>query len=275
MAAGDIAMRLLVIADTAEAGAAVSRLGGAWKMMAVGGVLVAAAALGKAVLMAGDFQASMTRLVTSAGELPKNLKMVSDGILNMAVATGTSTQQLAAGMYYVESSGYRGAAALRVLTVAAEGAKTENADLTTVSKALTTVMTDYHMPVTQAAAAMNGLIATVQNGKTNLQELSASMGSVLPIASKLHISFPQVAGAMDTMTNAGMSSRQAAMNLAHVLVALQAPSGVATKSMKEVGLSAQGVRDALVNQGLPQALQMIEEHVSKKFPAGSVEGTTA
>src|SRR6185312_16396872 len=55
------------------------------------------------VKSAGDFQASMTRLVTSAGELGKNLPMVSAGILQMSIDTATSTQQLAAGMYYVES----------------------------------------------------------------------------------------------------------------------------------------------------------------------------
>ncbi len=217
----------------------------------------------------------MSLLVTSAGESQKNIKMVSDGILKMSVDTGTSTKQLGAGMYYIESAGFHAADALKVLGVAAMGAKTENADLATVARAVTGVMTDYHMKAGDAAQAMNGLIATVQNGKTNLHDLSASMGNVLPIASALGISFPQVAGAMDTMTNANMTARQASQNLAHVLLALSAPSGIAVKSMKSVGLSAQGVKDALDNQGLPQALQMIEDHVGKKFPASSVEYETA
>lgn len=247
---------------------------------ALAGISVAAAAVtiglgGSAVKAAGDFQAQTERLVTSAGELQSNLGLVRDGILQMSVDTATSTEQLSAGMYYVESSGYHAAQGLQVLRVAAMGAKSENADLDVVTKALTTEMVDYHMKSTDAAGAMNGLIAAVQNGKTNLQDLASSMGAVLPIASSLGISFPQVAGAMDTMTNAGMSSRQAAMNLAHVLLSLSAPSGVAVKSMKEVGLSAQGVKDALANKGLPEALQMIEDAVGKKFPPGSVAYETA
>lgn len=250
---------------------------------ALGGIATAGAAAAVAVVgigvasikAAGDFQQSMSLLVTSAGESQKNIQMVSDGILKMSVDTGTSTKQLGAGMYYVESAGYHAADALKVLGAAAMGAKTENADLDTVSKALTTTMTDYHMSAGQASQAMNGLIAAVQNGKTNLKELASSMGAVLPIASAMHIPFAQVAGSMDTMTNAGMSSRQAAMNLAHVLVALESPSGVAVKSMKSVGLSAQQVKDTLVHQGLPEALQLIEDHVGKKFKAGSVENETA
>jgi len=282
VAAGDLALTLLISAQD-NASAVIMGISTAIGQLASGNVLGAvalgAAAVGAAMVGAakdaGNFETSMNQLVTSAGEAQGNLKAVSDGILKISVDTGTSTDQLAKGMYYIESSGHHGADGLNVLRVAAEGAKSENADLTTVSKALTTVMTDYHLPVNDATAAMNGLIATVQNGKTNLADLSSSMGQVLPVASSLGISFPQVAGAMATMTNAGMSSRQAAMNLAHVLVALEAPSGVATKSMQQVGLSAQQVRDALVSQGLPAALQLIEDHVGKKFPAGSVEAETA
>ncbi len=285
----DLALNILINAQD-SASAILRNVGTAISDLGSGNVLGAVAAVGTAVVgigvgavkAAGDFQASMTKLVTSAGENSNNLQLISNGIKQIAVDTGTSTDQLAAGMYYVESSGIHAASALATLRVAAEGAKSENADLTTVSKALTTVLTDYHMDTSNAAAAtlsstqaMNGLIATVQNGKTSLQELSSSMGAVLPIASSLGISFPQVAGAMDTMTNAGMTSRQAAMNLAHVLLALSSPSGVAVKSMDAVGLSAQQVKDALVHQGLPEALQMIEDAVGKKFPAGSVQYETA
>src|SRR5579875_2566598 len=116
-------------ADTAKAqlndvGGAVSSAGSM-----LGGALVAGAAAAGAALvgigvqsvqMAGDFQAGMTSLVTGAGEAQSNLQMVSQGILNMAVSTGTSTQQLTAGMYMIESAGYHGAAGLNVLQAAAE-----------------------------------------------------------------------------------------------------------------------------------------------------------
>lgn len=252
--------------------------GGAMGKLAEGSIAAGVAIVGigvAAVKSAGDFQQSMTLLVTSAGESNKAISAVSAGILKMSVDTGTSTAQLAKGMYYIESAGYHGANGLNVLKTAAMGAKTENADLDTVAKALTTVLVDYGMKSTDSAKAMNGLIATVQNGKTNLQELASSMGAVLPIASAMHISFPQVAGAMATMTNAGMSARQAAQNLAHVLIALQSPSGVAVGSMQAVGLKAEDVKNALVNKGLPQALQLIEDAVGKKFPAGSVLYETA
>jgi len=287
MAAGDIALNILINASSGNVSGVVGQVGQALSGLAGGGALGAVVGIGaaaatalvgvgaSAVKAAGDFETMTNTLVTSAGESASNLAAVRKGILDISVSTGTSVEQLSGAMYQIESSGQHGAAGLQVLTAAAQGAKSENADLTTVAKALTTVLTDYHMPATQATSAMNGLIAVVQNGKTTLQQLAGSMGAVLPIASALGISFPQVGGSIATMTNAGMPAQQAAQNLAHVLTALSAPSAVAVKSMKSVGLSADEVKNALVNQGLPQALQMIEDHVGKQFPKGSVAYETA
>jgi TP901 family phage tail tape measure protein len=277
VAAGDLALNLLITAQN-QAGSVISGLASQLGPVGLGLVAISAAAIGVgtvATKMAGDFQAGMTRLVTSAGETQSSLAMVSAGILQLSVDTGTSTDQLVAAMYHIESSNYHAAAGLQVLTAASQGAKTENADLTTVSQALLGVLTNYHMPATQATSAMNGLVAVVKNGNTTLQDLSGSMAQVLPTAASLGISFAQVGGAIDTMTSKTMPAQQAAQNLAHVLVALSAPSGVAQKSMVGVGLSAQQVKDALAHQGLPEALQMIETAVGKKFPEGSVLYTTA
>lgn len=282
----DVNMRILL---SAVGGGAVSQvMGGIAKSITGGGglggallgvgVAAGAAAIGlgvTAVKAAGDFQESMTQLVTGAGESQKNLNLVSNGILNMAVATGTSAKQLSQGMYQIESSGYHGAQGLQVLQVAAQGAKVGNADLGTVANSLTTVLTDYHMNANQAASAMNGLTTTVASGKTHLQDLASSMGSVLPLASSMGVSFPQVAGALATMTNSGMDAQRASMNLASAIRSLGAPNSTAQKSMKAVGLSAQQLKNTLSTQGLTGVIKEVSDAVGKKFPAGSVAGVTA
>src|SRR5947209_2306640 len=59
------------------------------------GVGIAAIGVGAAsVKMAADFQTGLTTLVTGAGESQKNIAMVRQGIMDMAVSTGTSTAQL-------------------------------------------------------------------------------------------------------------------------------------------------------------------------------------
>src|SRR5579859_6808037 len=241
MAAGDVSLTITLQAVDAVSNI-VSKIADNLGGVAGAAVTAGAAMVGlgvNAATAAGNFQQLMEQLVTSAGESQNNIKMLSDGILKMSVDTGTSTDQLAKGMYYIESSGIHAASGLAALQVAAEGAKSENADLSTVSQAMTTVLTDYHMKTTDAASAtlsstqvMNGLIATVQNGKTNLQSLASAMGAVLPTASSLGISFSQVAGVMDVMTNSGVSAQQAAQNLNHVFLSLSAPAGTAVTAMR-------------------------------------------
>lgn len=253
-------------------GDSVTSTSSAVRNMATGALVAGAAAMvGIGVVstkMAADFQTSMTSLVTGAGESQSNLKKVSDGVLQMAVDTGTSTKQLSDGLYLIESAGFHGADGLNVLKTAAEGAKVGNADLGVTANAVTTILTDYHMKSTDATAAMNGLVTTVASGKTHLQDLAGSMGAVLPLASSLHVSFPQVGGAIATMTNAGMSAQNASQNLANAMRALAAPNKVATNALLEVGLSAKQVSDDLSNKGLAATIQEITDAVGRKFPQG-------
>lgn len=261
-----------------QASSAIGRFAQGLGPISIGAAVAGVAMVGLGIAStkaAADFQAGMTTLITGAGESQKNIKMVSDGILQLAVDTGTSTKQLTDGMYMIESAGYHGAAGLNVLKIAAQGARVGNADLGTVANALTTVLTDYHMKASDAASAMNALTTTVANGKTHLQDLASALGNVLPLASALGVSFPQVAGAMAVMTNAGLNARRAAMNLNNTLRSLSAPSSVAQKSMQQVGLSAQQLKDTLSSGGLTAAIQLIEDHVGKKFPAGSVQAVQA
>lgn len=243
---------------------------------ALTGISVAAVgAAAQSVQMAGDFQESMTALITGAGEAQDNLSTVSSGILDLAAQTATSTKQLADGMYMIESAGYHGANGLSVLKAAAQGAKVGSADLGTVAGAVTTILTDYHLGADQATNATNALVATVASGKTHLGDLASSMGSVLPLASSLGIGFNQVGGAIATMTNAGMDAQRASMNLANAIRSLSAPTSAADKAMQSVGLSAQDLKDTLSTQGLTAAIQLVEDHVGKSFPAGSVEAVNA
>src|SRR5947209_2970369 len=88
--------------NTAKAKLAEISAGGA---LVAGGLLLvggAAAAAGvQTVKMAGDFQKGLTALQTGAGESSKNLGMVSDGIKQIAIDTGTSTSDLFSAMFMV------------------------------------------------------------------------------------------------------------------------------------------------------------------------------
>jgi len=220
--------------------------------------------------MAGDFQTGLTTLVTGAGESERNLGLISSGVKQIAVDTGTSTAQLIKGLYLIESAGYHGAAGLDVLRAASEGAKVGAADLGDVANAVTTVMTDYALKGPGAAdRATNALITTTARGKTHLQDLATSMARILPVAASLGLNMGQVGGAMATMTGEGTSARLAAMGLNATLLALTAPTSGAAKTMKTLGTSSKEVSDALSKHGLAAALDLVTQAARRAGPQGS------
>lgn len=235
---------------------------------AAAGVAVAAGLMVKA---AGDFQASMTRLVTSAGESESNLKMVSAGVLQVARDTGTGTTQLAQAMYTIESGGQHGAAGLKVLEAAAQGAKTENADLVTVADAVTSAMTDYHLPASEAATVTSKLVAATGQGKTTFQDLAGAMSAILPKASAAHISLNEILGDLASMTLHGISAQQAAENMADAISHLQSPTQAMSKELAALGLNSTELSQNLGNKGLSGTIQEVSQAIMGQMG----DGTTA
>jgi len=232
-------------------------------------VAAVAAVIGVATVnMAGNFESGITSLKTGAGELQSNLQMVSSGILDMAVPVGTTTAQLEAGMYLVESSGQHGAKALQTLKDAAMGAKVGSADLGDTANGVTTIMTDYASANISSAQAVNTLIATVSAGKTHMGELATAMSTILPTSSAVGVSLTDTSAAMATMTAEGTPAAEAATFLRQTLLALNAPSAQAKSALEDVGLTTADV-SAAMKKSLPDALQMITDAIGKKFPIGS------
>lgn len=237
-------------------------------------LLIGAAAAGGAVevvKMAGDFESSTNRLVTSAGESKTNIGMVRDGILAMAGSVGYSAEELSTAMYKVESGGQHGAAGLQVLQAAAEGAKTENANLTTVADALTSAMVDYKIPADQAATTTSKLVAATSQGKMTFEELAGSMSAILPIASANHVSLNDILGDLASMTVHGMSAQQATQNLADTVRQLAAPNAIAAKELASLGLNATEVSKDLGEKGLSGTINDISTRIrSQMGPDGLV-----
>jgi TP901 family phage tail tape measure protein len=248
-------------AGAASSSKAVKHLG--LMALAAGGVAVAS------VHMAMKWDEASTQLVTGAGESDAALAGVKAGMLQISNQTGTSAAQIQAGMFMIESAGFHGAAGLKVLGAAAEGAKVGNADLGTVADATTTVLKDYGLGAGSATAATSGLVAVVSAGKTHMEDLSASVSRVLPTAASLHVSFAEVGGAMATMTSEGTSAKLAAMGLNTTMLNLASGNAVAKKEMHTLGLSSTQVSNTLTHQGLIAALTEVTDAAGKKFPPGS------
>ncbi|MEU2426892.1 phage tail tape measure protein [Streptomyces sp. NPDC007851] len=221
--------------------------------------------------MAADFQSETLVLHTAAGESLKGLQTVRQGIKDVAADTGTTIPNLTDGMYQVEKAGYRGARGITVLKAAAQGAREENAQLSTVTNAMTSVMASYHYHASDSVRVMNALKTAAGEGKMTMEEFAGSLSTVLPIASANKIGFDQVAGALATLTQHGTSAREGTQELASTIRNLAKPNDVAVKEMQRFGLSSIDVSTKLGKRGLTGTLDMLSKAVlSKMGPSGTV-----
>lgn len=251
------------------AGAMMTKLGKATTLVGVGVAAVS-------VKMAADFQTATVQLVTSAGETNDKLQMVRKGLLDMAGQVGVKATDLAKAMYYVEAAGYHAGGGLTVLKAAAQGAAAEGADTTTVAKALTDVLKDYHLKASAAGDITSKMITAVAHGKVNLQDFSASFANIIPAASAAGISFNDAAAALATMTNHGFTAQRASQNLAQALRSLLNPTGPMKKAFAQFGVTTQEVSKKLHGpNGLTDAMEFLSQAATKAGKEGTPEFAAA
>jgi hypothetical protein len=254
----------------ARAGASAEGAGRKLDGMAKAVLGFAAADLGyHAIKAAGQFEQLTNVLVTAAGESQKNLKTVRDGILNIASTTGTAWKEVADATYVAEKANYRGADALKVVKAAAQGAREENAKLSTVVNAVTSVMASYHLKSSDSVAVTNELKTAAGEAKTTMEEFAGSLSTVLPLASANKISFADVAGALGTLTQHGTTANEATQELANTIRNLSGSNAVARKEMAQLGIDSvdlqQKLGDGPGGRGLVGTLNYLSETVLKKM----------
>lgn len=236
------------------------------------GIAAGAATIGvESLKAAGNFQQSMSKLVTSGGETSKNLKGDMAGVLKLMGDTGTSADQLSAGLYTINSAGFHGADGLNILKAAAQGAKTEGADLGEVTDGLTTLLNDYHLKASDAALVTSKMVTATSLGKTTFQDLAGSLHTVSPAADAAGLSMNQVLGAMATMTAKGTPAAEAATYLRQTILQLSNPSAKAANEMAALGLNSVDVSKNLGKRGLTGTLDLLTSAIASKMgPSGTV-----
>jgi TP901 family phage tail tape measure protein len=231
--------------------------------------------------MAGDFQASQTRLVASAGETAQGLKTVSDGILALAGQVGYTAPELSNAMYDVEKAGFRAGDGVTVLKSAAQGAKSENADLGHVLNGLTTSMNDFGYSADQSADVMSKLVMAAGLSKSNFQDFTGALHSAEPIlanigksqglnADQMHRLNADLLGLGAQMTQTGMSAAQSFELIGHAAQKMLSPTAGMRSMLGALGLDAEDITAHLGERGLTGTLQVLQQALQAHTKDGKV-----
>lgn len=234
------------------------------KKGAVGlGVALAGTAI-EAAKMGIEFQKQMELVHTQAGASQGEVRKLSGEVLNLAKVTPQGPQELAKGLYHLESLGLRGAKAMHGLRIAAMGAAIGNADLEQAATAMGAAWRS-GIPgaqnLTKVMAVMN---ATVGAGNMRMDDLTTALGTgILPAAKNAGLGLKDVMGALATLTDEGWQGSSAMAQLATALHYVTNPGSKAAGALAQVHLSqtqlARDMRDP--RKGLIGTLRDLQAHL--------------
>lgn len=250
------------------------------RVAAVGaaGAAVAVAAIGAAAIKVGiesaqafaKFERSLSQIEGLVGVSREAIDEMTVGLKALSVETARGPQELAEALFFITSAGLEGADAMEALEVSAKAATAGLGDTATIADVVTSAVNAYGDAMGGASTATDVLVATVREGKAEAPALASSLGRVIPIASQMGISFDQVGAAVAAMTRVGLDANESTTALRNVMTSLLNPTTGAAAAMQDLGLSAQGLRSQIREEGLFATLQTLTTAFD-----GNAEATSA
>jgi hypothetical protein len=117
----------------------------------------------------------------------------------------------------------------------------------------------YGTDVIDAAAATDVIVATARAGNFETSQFAAAIGRVLPFAKQAGSSLEDMGGAVALLTRTNGDAAQSVTQVSALFRAFVVPTEEAKKALDNVGLSAEDMRNAISSDGLPAALDMLDE----------------
>src|SRR5581483_2026231 len=213
------------------------------------------------------------QLQAQAGAPRAEVQRMSKAMLSLAGPTATAPDQLAKGLYHLESAGLRGSRAVEAMRVAAEGAKLGGADLESVTNALNAAIASGIPGVHNMNQAMGYLNATVGEGDMRMQDLADALGTgVLAIVKGFGVTMRDASAALAVFGDNNIRGAAAGTELRMVVQNLAKPAKTGVDVLKALGLQANTLAQDMQQGGLNQALRDLKRHMDNAGVSGKQVG---
>jgi TP901 family phage tail tape measure protein len=213
-----------------------------------------------AVKASSDFQGEMRLIQTQALKSRGEVNRMTEAVKRLSGPLATGPMELSKGLYRVESSGYAGAAALKVLTTAAKGARLGHSDLEATVNALVASQKSGIRGSQELGQAMGTLDAIVGAGNTRMEDLTKALASgVIPAAKHAGVDLQGLGAALATLTIHGTPAELAATRLRYSIALLSVQTPKAEKELRSIGLASGELGRKMASEGLVPALELLSE----------------
>jgi TP901 family phage tail tape measure protein len=226
---------------------------------------LAIAGIGVAAVKASmDFDHAMDLISTQAGASRKEVEELKESVLDLSARSVFDPTELANALFRVESAGFRGAEAMKILTGSTKLATVGDADLESTTYAVVAAMKTAIKGTENMNKTLGTMNAIVGSGNLRMDDLTSALGTgVLPAAKAFNLSLKDVGAALDVMTSRGMGATQSATRLRMTFALMGAPSDAAKKALQEINISSDQLANTLTKKGLLAAVQLLADHLGE------------
>lgn len=226
-------------------------------------ILAIGAAAGK---MSLDFNRSMLEVGTQAGASSKEVKKLSGDILKLSAAGrfAQGPNELAEGLFDIESSGIRGAKALKLLKATSDLASVGNANLEATTSAVVGVQKTQIKGTETMRQEIGLLNAGIGAGKLHMDDLNAAIGTgFIGRAKALGLSLGGVLAPLGELTSQAVPASSAATRLGMTFSLLATPTEKAQGVLKGIGIGTEDLAKRMRSSGgVVTALELLKEKLS-------------
>jgi TP901 family phage tail tape measure protein len=189
------------------------------------GVSAGIAAVGlTAVKMAGDYQASMTRIGNNTTMTNAQIQQMRDTVIKFGKESGASFDDLAEGFMHIANYGYKGADAVNILHEAMKSSVATGALTANTANVLAGVLHEFGIKATDAGKAMNVIHLAAAAGNSELNDWTAAAGKAYGVAANLKIPLTDVSAAMSALTQHGYDVYDAAVQVTDIMLHMVHPT---------------------------------------------------
>ena len=206
-----------------------------------------------------QFETSIAKIEGLVGVAGAELDKLTEAARRLGPETGKSAQSAADALFVITSAGLRGADAIDALEFALKASTAGLGETQDIARAVAGALNAYGTEVIDAAKATDVIVATARAGNFETSQFAAAICRVLPFAQQAGASLEDMGGAVALLTRTNGDAAQSVTQVAALFRAFVVPTEQAKKALDNVGLSAQDMRDAIASQGLPAALDMLDE----------------
>lgn len=229
--------------------------------------VAAAGIAGLSVKLFADFEDQLATINTVADVTPERLQEIGDEMRALAVSTGLSLDEIAAGYYDLVSAGVSAADAQTVLTNATTLAVGGLATTGETVDLLTTAINSYGLKASEVTTVTNGFAQAIAAGKVTASELAGSFATVGPIAATTGIEIEELQAGYAQLTATGVPAAEAATQMRAAIVALKRPTTELQAVQNRLGINFEKVAKQ-------KGLQVAYERLRKAAQELGVDETT-